>query len=300
MTTGIAVQQRYDYIFSLRAIIIAQVMNCQLKRLTVFYYYSLRSSCRKCCFYSRHLYYAEDFRWLVWFHVFPFTLSSWTTSGPSWCRQWRKPIRSTPSPVELMVSWSLRDPCSLRPIWVLCPSSIMRPNWVTPWLAARSASKTNSIPKLQQSSTHLSVLHCAVRRQRLHHYWNVMCNQSEFKLSMRCPHFLKLVSQTSGQPVIGKWCAAVHGPSTCFFFPNWPFYIKELLTDRLNLCRTSGVYPPYDICWREMNQSISLSLWTCGVSFSKLMWCLDFERGTLSVGFLLQGESWTQHNVLRE
>lgn len=110
---------------------------------------------------------------------------------------------------------------------------------------------------------------------------------------MRCPHLLKLVSQTSGQPIIGKWCAAVHGWSTLF-------YQRAALWSAESVWVLRSVRS-CDISWREMTQHfISLSLWTCfRLSFSKLMWCLDFGRGMLSAVFLLQGKRWTFSSTVK-
>lgn len=93
--------------------------------------------------------------------VFP-SFPSWTTSEPSWCRQWRKPTRSTPSPVELTVSWSWRDPCSSRPIWELCPSSTTKQSWATPWRVAKSASEFCFPLGISSCYTAMDKLQCKV------------------------------------------------------------------------------------------------------------------------------------------
>lgn len=122
----------------------------------------------------------------IWweFSFFLFWMQSWTTSGPSWCRQWRKPTRNIPSPAGLTGSWSWKDRYSSRPTWASCPSSTTRPSWATPWLVARSATEVHR--KLQLN-------------YKLHIFAKICCRQKKKTLLLRL-----------------KWLAYFRWPSHAF------------------------------------------------------------------------------------
>lgn len=205
---------------------------------------------------------------ILFFMCFP----SWITSEPSWCRQLRKPIRRTPSLGELMVSWSWKGPCSLRPTWASCPSSTTKPSWAIPLHVARSASK-------QFPRTHVSVLQCTVWRK-------LQCNVQPvcvcWAQQIFTPPLIDITDTWSG-----KWCAVLHGLSAHFcsfcatsrctqiFHPKRPlevcahvtklgetellvvlcFSLNHRMTNDSIISQEYGAYLPHDMVWIGLHYS---------------------------------------------
>lgn len=178
----------------------------------------------------------------------------WTTSGPSWCRQWRKPIRSTLYLVGPTASWFWRDPCSSRPILASCPSSTMKPSWATQWPVARLASKNTGFSKLQEFYPCVRVTLCYLKEAVA----PLKCNAptiSECKLSPWDVH--TLVSETSGQPTVGEWCTTLHGLYTHLFVVHPPLPVCQTAAHRSAIAAWAlRSDSPCDISWRERTQHL--------------------------------------------